>query len=271
MLRGCEFPSLPLPPFNPIRSPQDLLPFRNPHLAEHLILTPIQGLANPPYRRPATDSNWFTSPEMPNNWDAINPQTIQQQKNNQQSYAAKGWETYDQGMYACKEKLTPEHVKPIEDWVPGEEPAWQPIAGGQGYGISKGSGGASDAAGSGTEGSETEASNTKGTEPSGVNTAASGTNTAGSNPAGANTNAPNTEGSGNSGDVNQPATAQEQPAAAENQPVAGAPAASSSEDGPSADEDGEDSGVSGGGEWTEGATTQKVQYKTDCKAVVERV
>ena len=53
--------------------------------------------------------------------------------NNQQSYPSKGWEIYPDGA----EIPTPESkaaIVPITDWIPGQEPAWAPIAGGKGFG-----------------------------------------------------------------------------------------------------------------------------------------
>lgn len=59
---------------------------------------------------------------------------VQQGKNNQLAYPAKGWPTYPDGSYNTN---FPE--VPVDDWVPGSEPAWQPIAGGMSQ--DKGTGG----------------------------------------------------------------------------------------------------------------------------------
>lgn len=54
---------------------------------------------------------------------------MQQYKNNQKAYPAKGWAPYPNGGYNTERdnKTSP----PIADWVPGKEPAWTPLAGGQ--------------------------------------------------------------------------------------------------------------------------------------------
>lgn len=57
---------------------------------------------------------------------------IQQWKNNQVAYKAKGWPTYPQGAYKTQRDETTS--PPITDWVPGQEPAWTPILGGKGWG-----------------------------------------------------------------------------------------------------------------------------------------
>lgn len=89
---------------------------------------PLQALPQPGYA-----DNWFGQPPLPNNflWDI--DATKQQYQNNQQSYPGKGWQTYPDGL----EIPTPDseaNITPINDWVPGMEPAWAPIAGGKGFG-----------------------------------------------------------------------------------------------------------------------------------------
>lgn len=56
----------------------------------------------------------------------------QQIKNNQQSYLAKGRTTYPNGISAIAQSEA--NIIPIDDRVPGQEPAWAPIPGGKGYG-----------------------------------------------------------------------------------------------------------------------------------------
>lgn len=63
---------------------------------------------------------------------------LQQHKNNQVAYKAKGWPTYPQGAYNTHRDSTTS--PPITDWVPGQEPAWAPIAGGKGFGNPQGTG-----------------------------------------------------------------------------------------------------------------------------------
>ena len=53
--------------------------------------------------------------------------------NNQQSYAARGWQLYPNGA-DIPDATSISQILPINDWVPGEEPMWAPIAGGVGYG-----------------------------------------------------------------------------------------------------------------------------------------
>lgn len=60
---------------------------------------------------------------------------MQQWKNNQVSYKAKGWPLYPQDAYNTHRDDTTS--PPITDWVPGEEPAWTPIARGKGWGVPK--------------------------------------------------------------------------------------------------------------------------------------
>ena len=54
-------------------------------------------------------------------------------QNNQKSYPAKGWPAYGDGMEIPTTGMKANMV-PITDWVPGQEPAWAPIAGGKGWG-----------------------------------------------------------------------------------------------------------------------------------------
>ncbi len=73
-------------------------------------------------------------------------------QNNQKSYPAKGWSTYPDGTSATAQSEG--NIVPITDWVPGQEPAWAPIAGGKGFGKPERSngppGGGASGAGSGT-------------------------------------------------------------------------------------------------------------------------
>ncbi|MCJ1366320.1 hypothetical protein MMC16_005448 [Acarospora aff. strigata] len=86
------------------------------------------GLAQPAYQSP---SNWFTTPALPNNLKWAQDSATKQYSNNQVAYAAKGWPTYPNGAY--NPKRDSETSPPISDWVPGQEPAWSPIAGGKGF------------------------------------------------------------------------------------------------------------------------------------------
>ncbi|MCJ1477098.1 hypothetical protein MMC13_005769 [Lambiella insularis] len=86
------------------------------------------GLAQPAY----LGNNWFTTPPLPNNLNWSMSTASQQYKNNQVSYAAKGWPTYPNGGYNTERDST--ISPPISDWVPGQELAWSPIAGGVGWG-----------------------------------------------------------------------------------------------------------------------------------------
>ncbi len=54
-------------------------------------------------------------------------------QSNQQSYPSRGWETYPDGaeIPTAQSKAA---IVPINDWTPGQEPAWAPIAGGKGFG-----------------------------------------------------------------------------------------------------------------------------------------
>ena len=54
-------------------------------------------------------------------------------QNNQKSYPAKGWPAYGDGMEIPSDAMKANMV-PITDWVPGQEPAWAPLAGGKGFG-----------------------------------------------------------------------------------------------------------------------------------------
>lgn len=86
------------------------------------------GLAQPAYQ----DSNWFTTPALANNLEWAQKTATTQYKNNQAAYAAKGWPTYPNGAYNPKRDDTTS--PPITDWVPGQEPKWEPLAGGKGWG-----------------------------------------------------------------------------------------------------------------------------------------
>ena len=80
-------------------------------------------------------------------------------QNNQQSYPSRGWSTYPDGTSANAQSEA--DMVPITDWVPGQEPSWQPIAGGLGFGtpqLSNGPPAGSGVAGVGTsEGNVTSA------------------------------------------------------------------------------------------------------------------
>ena len=104
--------------------------------------------------------------------------TFAQYKNNQDSYGAKGWTLYGDGILTKPADLQNKH-SPVTDWVPGQEPDWQPVAGGEGFGkphgkdvnqlngkFPNGSGGTTN---NGTTTSNTSTSNTEQSaqEPSG--------------------------------------------------------------------------------------------------------
>ena len=93
-----------------------------------------QAIPQPPYKAPGTN-NWFSTPIYPeNNADAVQV-GLKQAANNQLSYPAKGWPTYEQGVTPAKSRLSGLHV-PVTDWKAGDPtPAWQPLAGGRGFGI----------------------------------------------------------------------------------------------------------------------------------------
>lgn len=64
-------------------------------------------------------------------WDV--DATRSQWTNNHANYPSKGWAGYPDGL----EIPTPDseaNLMLINDWVPGQEPAWAPIAGGKGWG-----------------------------------------------------------------------------------------------------------------------------------------
>ncbi|MCJ1260547.1 hypothetical protein MMC22_000409 [Lobaria immixta] len=88
-------------------------------------------LAQPAYQGPPAN-NWFTTPYLPNNIKWAQSTVLQQWKNNQVAYKARGWPTYPQGAYNTHRDDTTS--PPITDWVPGQEPDWTPIAGGKGWG-----------------------------------------------------------------------------------------------------------------------------------------
>ncbi len=91
---------------------------------------PRQGLPQPAYQ----GNNWFTTPALPNylNWSLETG--TQQWLNNHARYASKGWIPYPNGAYDPKRDDTTS--PPITDWAPGDAtPAWEPIAGGKGWGI----------------------------------------------------------------------------------------------------------------------------------------
>ncbi len=82
------------------------------------------GLVQPPYK-----DNWFAKPNIPNNLKWSQSTSMEQYQNNQKSYPAKGWPTYANGGYN-----TTRAAEPLSDWVKGEEPCYNPIAGGKGWG-----------------------------------------------------------------------------------------------------------------------------------------
>ncbi|MCJ1478382.1 hypothetical protein MMC13_007062 [Lambiella insularis] len=111
-------------------------------------LTKCWGNALP---QPAYRDNWWAQPPLPNNFQWDVDATGQQMQNNQQSYPARGWATYPDGTSADAQSEA--DIVPINDWVPGQEPAWAPIAGGMGFGtpqLSKGPPAGSGVAGVGT-------------------------------------------------------------------------------------------------------------------------
>ncbi|KAI9672326.1 MAG: hypothetical protein M1817_003348 [Caeruleum heppii] len=81
------------------------------------------GLAQPAY---TNNGNWFTEPHLPNNLAWSQQTGTLQYNNNQAAYPANGWPTYPNGAYN-----TTRVAPPIDDWVPGQEPSWSPIAGGK--------------------------------------------------------------------------------------------------------------------------------------------
>ncbi|MCJ1403444.1 hypothetical protein MMC11_006667 [Xylographa trunciseda] len=94
-----------------------------------VLLITVQGLAQPAYQ----GNNWFTTPVMPNNLNWSMSTASLQYRNNQLSYPQYGWPTYPSGGYNTeRDSIT---SPPISDWVPGQEPAWAPIAGGVGWGL----------------------------------------------------------------------------------------------------------------------------------------
>ncbi|KAI4164929.1 MAG: hypothetical protein LQ342_001562 [Letrouitia transgressa] len=80
--------------------------------------------------------DWFTEPYLGNNWNFAMGQVTAQLNANKRYYPAKGFPVYptpeyphrmydqaymDSGNYT---------VQPLDDWVKGQEPDWEPIAGG---------------------------------------------------------------------------------------------------------------------------------------------
>ncbi|MCJ1408527.1 hypothetical protein MMC19_002602 [Ptychographa xylographoides] len=99
-------------------------------------LTKCWGNALP---QPAYRDNWWAQPPLPNNFQWDVDATGKQMQNNQQSYPSRGWSTYPDGTSANAQSVS--DMVPITDWVPGQEPSWEPIAGGLGFGtpqLSKG-------------------------------------------------------------------------------------------------------------------------------------
>lgn len=104
--------------------------------------------------QPAYKDNWFAQPPLPNNFQWDVDATAAQMNNNQKSYPARGWATYPDGTSSNAESTS--NMAPIDDWIPGQEPSWTPIAGGKGYGtpeLSKGPPTGSGVAGLGGAGS----------------------------------------------------------------------------------------------------------------------
>lgn len=84
-------------------------------------------------------NNWFTEPALPNNLEWSQTTSYQQWLNNNATYEAKGFQTYPNGAYNTKRDETT--APAISDWAPGDPtPAWQPIAGGKGWGMPNSSG-----------------------------------------------------------------------------------------------------------------------------------
>ncbi|KAL9098893.1 MAG: hypothetical protein Q9163_005528 [Psora crenata] len=83
----------------------------------------------------AYKDNWFAQPPLVNNQKWSGDTSFDQYNKNQISYAKKGWPTYENGGYNP-------NCQPVSltDWVPGQEPGYTPIAGGQGFGRGGGSG-----------------------------------------------------------------------------------------------------------------------------------
>ena len=82
----------------------------------------------------ANTSNWFTTPRLPNNIKWAQGAALQQYNRNQAAYPARGWPTYPQGGYKQPYQYN-ESSPPITDWIPGQEPSWEPLAGGVGWGV----------------------------------------------------------------------------------------------------------------------------------------
>ena len=79
--------------------------------------------------QPAYSDNWWSTPRLPNNEQV--PVDIQQAANNNATYPSKGWKPYPLSGY--NENRVP---WVIDDWAPGDpDPAWQPVAGGKGWGL----------------------------------------------------------------------------------------------------------------------------------------
>ena len=99
----------------------------------------FQAIPQPPYKGDGTN-NWFSTPLYPeNNADAVQV-GLTQAGNNQKSYPAKGFPTYEQGVTPGKDKLAGLHT-PVTDWKADDPvPAWEPVAGGKGFGQPKAGG-----------------------------------------------------------------------------------------------------------------------------------
>ncbi|KAL9046668.1 MAG: hypothetical protein Q9214_000554, partial [Letrouitia sp. 1 TL-2023] len=88
--------------------------------------------------QPAYFDNWFAQPVLPNvkpnpkRWDMN--QKVQQFKSNQISYPKRGWPTHPHGWEIPTPEMKASSVVPFDDWIPGQEPSWQPIDGGKGFG-----------------------------------------------------------------------------------------------------------------------------------------
>ena len=133
--RGESFllhPYLPSPsPSNPTPRPKP--PTKVTSTNQHHLSPPKKAIPQPPYKGPGT-TNWFSTPLYPeNNADAVQV-ALKQASNNQISYPAKNRTTYEQGVTPGKDKLAGLHT-PVTDWKAGDAtPAWQPVAGGKGFG-----------------------------------------------------------------------------------------------------------------------------------------
>ncbi|MCJ1251247.1 hypothetical protein MMC30_008478 [Trapelia coarctata] len=88
------------------------------------------GIAQPAY----LGNNWFTTPELKSNLSWAQGTALAQYHLNQDSYPAKGWQTYPNGGYNQPGDMQ-KNSPPIDDWTKGQpSPHWTPLAGGVGWG-----------------------------------------------------------------------------------------------------------------------------------------